>query len=124
MTPDELLAQAQLLMERPVGVSFGLWPRAAALLTRSALEGALDEYWQRGSPEVATLQLCTTTTQLYSLPAFLEPPLARRAAYVWHALSAACHHHPYELAPTPSELRAWLEDVSQLLDEVRGRIPS
>jgi hypothetical protein len=26
----------------------------------------------------------------------------------WGALSRACHHHPYELAPTVEELAAWI----------------
>ena len=29
----------------------------------------------------------------------------------WGALSRACHHHPYELAPTAGELSGWIEAV-------------
>jgi hypothetical protein len=38
MTPEELLAAARRLIERPDAATAGVWPRAAALLTRQALE--------------------------------------------------------------------------------------
>jgi hypothetical protein len=33
-------------------------------------------------------------------------------------LSRACHHHPYELAPTTDELRDWLSVVGKLIQKV------
>jgi len=39
-----------------------------------------------------------------------DPPgteVGRDAAAAWTALSRACHHHAYELAPTAAELRTW-----------------
>ena len=46
MTPAETLAMAQQLLERADPKTAGLWPRAAALLARQALEQGLDEYWR------------------------------------------------------------------------------
>ena len=40
MTPHELLAAARALMQRPDAAAAGIWPRAAALLARQAIEAA------------------------------------------------------------------------------------
>lgn len=44
--------------------------------------------------------------------------LARRTAFLWSALSSACHHHPYDLAPTVGELQGWIEEA----EDVVGRL--
>ena len=31
----------------------------------------------------------------------------------WGSLSRACHHHPYELAPTAGELATWIHVVEE-----------
>ena len=36
------------------------------------------------------------------------------------ALSNACHHHPYELAPTSGELTAWISDVATLISRIEN----
>jgi hypothetical protein len=38
-------------------------------------------------------------------------------------LSRACHHHPYELAPTPGELRGWLDAVDDALAALAAASP-
>ena len=45
-----------------------------------------------------------------------DEPLAQRAHVVWSALSRACHHHVYELAPTREELQAWREAVQEVVE--------
>ena len=45
---------------------------------------------------------------------------ARQAVFAYAALSSACHYHPYELAPTASELTGWIADVETLV----AKIPS
>ena len=113
MTPSETLAMAQQLLERTDAKTAGLWPRAAALLARQALEQGLDEYWrERGMP----LNELATRPQLICLREYLgDPILAGRAHHAWAALSEACHHHPYELAPGHGELTTWLAAVAELL---------
>jgi hypothetical protein len=113
MTPDELLAAARDLINRPDAATAGVWPRTAALLARQALEGSIDEVWAR-RPDTVAVAACSMRTQLTCLAAYIDPVLAARAAYVWAALSNACHHHPYELAPTAAELTGWLDEVRQL----------
>ena len=43
---------------------------------------------------------------------------ASRAAYLLAALSEACHYHPYELAPTATELVSWLDKTAQLVTQM------
>jgi hypothetical protein len=116
MTPAELLGAARELMDRPDPVTVGLWPRAAALLGRQALEAALDDLWRRKRLDLAA---CPGRIQLLCLPTDLgDPALAVRAAHAWAALSHACHHRAYELAPTATELTGWLQAVADLVAAV------
>jgi hypothetical protein len=62
-------------------------------------------------------------SQLICLPTYLNPDLAHQVAYTWAALSNACHYHPYELAPTSSELTAWINDVATLISRIEGTPP-
>jgi hypothetical protein len=116
MTPTETLAMAQALLERADAKTAGLWPRAAALLARQAMEQGLDDYWrERG----LALDEFGTRPQLICLREYLgDDALAGRAHHTWAALSEACHHHPYELAPGHAELTAWIDTVGELLPEL------
>lgn len=111
-TPADLLGHAKGLLSRATPETRGLWPRAAALLTRQALEQALDEYWQGKGLRVDE---CSTTAQLLCLAEYLnDENIALEAHHVWSALSRACHHHPYELAPTAGELEQWVSATRRL----------
>jgi hypothetical protein len=114
MTPDDLLAAARDLLERPAGAGVGGWPRAVAVLTRQTLELGLAGFW-KATPATAGLADCSAKTQLTCLPTYLEPRLAHEINYVWAALSSACHYHPYELAPTAGQLSGWIDSVSAML---------
>ena len=63
---------------------------------------------------------CTMRSQLLCLTAYLDPGPARRAAYLFAALSRACHYHPYELAPTAAELTGWLDQAAQLVTQMHA----
>lgn len=105
--PERLLAAARSLLERPDARTAGLWSRAAAHLARQALELLLDDFWSQRAPGT---EGTSTRAQLICLPAYLgRNGLASQVAYAWNALSHACHHHAYELSPTASELRGWIE---------------
>lgn len=116
MTPTELLAEARAFLVRPGGLLPGLWPRAAAILGRQALEGWVRERWA-DSPEHAAMSACSMRSQLIGLTSVRERWVAARASFVWAALSAACHYHPYELAPTAGELNHWLDEVDSLISD-------
>lgn len=111
--PAQLLAAARAVMARPETAWGGSWPRAAAHLTRQALEDAVRQQW---TGPTAGLASATFTAQLICLREYLDPERARRIHHTWAELSRACHAHPYELAPTAGELTAWADDIAVLLE--------
>lgn len=116
MSPGELLDAADAVLHEP-GTASGGWPRMVALLTRQALEKAIDEFWD-SHQETAGVSRCKRRTQLVCLPFYLDARLALEASYVWAALSDACHYHAYELAPTAGELARWIDVVAGLIESI------
>jgi hypothetical protein len=114
MTPQQLVAAATRLMQRPDAASAGIWPRAAAMLARQALELAMAEMWA-ANPQAAGLSGCSMRSQILCLTAYLDPDTATRVAFLTAVLSRACHYHPYELAPTAVELTGWLDQAAQIV---------
>ncbi len=115
-TPQDLLDAARNLLSRADRSSYGIWPRAAAHLCRQALEQILDDFWRARLPVLVSASM---RTQLTSLPTFLRnDDASTSAAYTWDCLSNACHHHPYELAPSEAELRRWIDETERLRHEV------
>jgi hypothetical protein len=110
---------ARTLLERASPETAGLWPRAAALLGRQALEMAVDEYWAvRRIP----LEPLPTRQQMICLREYLDDAdLAGGVHHAWNALSNACHQHPYELPPTAGELRGWFAAVEEFAGSVAPR---
>ena len=91
----------------------GLWPRVSALLALQALEGGVARLWERRGLD---LQGCTMRAQLICLRSYLDDAdLATRTSHAWSALSQACHHHAYELAPTAAELHRWFTVAKELI---------
>jgi hypothetical protein len=115
LTPArELLATVDQLLDHASAGTAGRWPRAAALLTRQALETALTFFWTKQAPGV---EECDFRAQFLCLGRYLgDEALAQRAHVVWSGLSSACHHHVYELAPTREELQAWRETVMEVVE--------
>ena len=110
----DLLAHVDDLLDRASPDTAGLWPRAAALLTRQALEVALRTFWSARAPGV---EGCSMRAQLLCLGRHVgDEALGRRAHLTWSALSAACHHHAYELAPTREELLTWRQAVAEVIE--------
>ena len=116
MTPAQILAAADALAgPRHSGRAHG-WPRVVAVLARHAIEEALRQFWALREPG---MEHCTWHAQLLCLTVYLSNrDLAREAAAAWTDLSRACHHHPYELAPTANELRALLDIAHRFAAEV------
>jgi hypothetical protein len=113
------------LVEHPDAETAGVWPRAATLLARQALEQAMAGLWA-GRPGADALSGGTMRSQLLCLTAYVDEDVATRAAYLSAALSRACHYHPYELAPTASELTRWLNETADLVALLRssaGQLP-
>lgn len=102
----QLLAAARIAVENPDAGLDDAWPRAAALLTRQALEAAIAARLVNRIPEVDGLSM---RVELACLLELTDPADAHEAAWLWGRLSTACHHHPYDLAPTGAELSEWID---------------
>ena len=110
----QLLAAVDDLLTRASPATAGLWPRAATLLKRQALEVALRTFWSKRAPGV---EACSARAQLLCLGKHIgDEPLGQRAHVTWAALSGACHYHAYDLAPTREELRGWRDVVLQVVE--------
>ena len=116
MTPTELLATAHRLTDEPDSGTAGLWSRAAAVLLRQALEGAVCEMWTRRAPRVVQVPW---STQFLCLREFIsDTQLADEATSTWAALSVACHHRGYSVGPSAGDLRTWADTITRVVDAV------
>lgn len=116
MRPEQLLAAADDLLGWPEATTAGVWPRAAALLARQALEDGMDRFWDTSAPG---LEVCSARAQLLCLGLLAkDEEIGEEASHAWWALSRACHHHAYELPPTVDELRGWCITVESILDRL------
>jgi hypothetical protein len=116
MTATAVLGDARDLLTRTDDETTGLWSRAVALLARQALELGIAETLANRAPGA---EATSARAQLLCLPTFAPTEAAHEASYVWFALTRACHHHPYELAPTAIELEDWLGETERVLKRIR-----
>jgi cytochrome c5 len=117
--PDfEILAEARTFAARKDPALAGVRERAAALLARQALEGSVRATLRRRAPGA---ERASASAQLLCLATYAPDAAAADARYLWGVLSRACHHHPYELAPTRDELADWLRSTGHVLEELRPR---
>lgn len=114
-----LLEAARTLVEQPSSETAGLWPRAAAVLARQALEETLDELWASRGPGMAE---CSRKAQFLCLPLYVDPEVASAAYLTWTALSHAVHHHTFELGLTGAELGARLDTIAALRESARRTV--
>jgi hypothetical protein len=116
---QDLLEQADRLLNTVVHGTRGRWPRACATLIRLALEKALDDFWAVRLPEAKN---CSMRAQLLLLPRYAGAEVAGDARDAWFGLARATHHHAYELAPTAGELRTWYELVSKITSALSASV--
>ncbi|MEV0895623.1 hypothetical protein [Actinoplanes sp. NPDC049802] len=114
------LAAADQLLETVVPGARGTWPRACAWLLRLELESVLDRYWARVRPEIGQVQ--AQRPKLLMLAAYAGDEPARRAGYLWWALSRAGHHHRYELGLTVSELLRLRAELAAVTEGLRATV--
>ena len=113
---EESLQAARRLIEEPDSAE-GVWSRAAALLTRQALESALDKMWADTLPG---MEQASRFTQLACIGQVLtDRTLIAEVRSAWTSLSRACHHHHYELGPTAAELERWMLQTEHLVEALR-----
>jgi len=72
--------------------------------------------------QLPQMREATRATQLVCVERFVrDRDLVLGLRTAWAALSRACHHHPYELAPTAHELEHWLDAVERLLERLAAQ---
>ncbi len=113
-TAEELLAHARRLSTGDVADLGATANRAAALLGRSALEEAIWSLYPG-------LRQVSGRAMLIFLNGALRSDVARRATLAWGRLSAASHHHVYEMPPTAVEMANLLDTVHDVIDAIRDR---
>ena len=106
-TAEELLNSADILLAGRTTVPRSRQVRAAAWLTRAAIESLIVRWLAAHGIDASR---ATTKTQLACLRV-LDPDRGRAAASVWLSLSRCCHHHAYELEPAGYEVRELLNRV-------------
>lgn len=111
---EELLAHARRLSTGDVADLGATANRAAALLGRSALEEAIWSLYPG-------LRQVSGRAMLIFLNGALRSDVARRATLAWGRLSAASHHHVYEMPPTAAEMANLLDTVHDVIDAIRDR---
>lgn len=125
MKVPDLLRAALALLDVPEPDTDTVWPRAAAVLIRQAIEATLDAYWKTRLP---AMRYASVAEQWLALPAYLgHAPAIPAAEYAWSALSEACHHRAYDVGLTETELRGHLraaDDLRRLVAEAMAPAPA
>ena len=111
-TPAQLVDAASDLLARPGAPVTASYPRAAALLARQALEARVQREWQATEVSLAETNMAN---QFHALCQLRNAEIAGMAHETWSALSHACHHHPFDLSPTVSELKPLIDTVRTLI---------
>ena len=110
---NQLLTAARLVLERDDLGGFANRARGAALLARQSIETALAAYWREVAPGA---ERASRKAQFVSLRYCLgDARLAASAHQAWAELSSACHHHPYDIAPTATEVLQWIEATAPVI---------
>lgn len=124
MTVGEQLTWARRMLDHADAATAGVWPRASALLARHALEELLEEFWAVHSPPLVHANKRAQVVALRGYPEVAASVTSLRMAH--GLLSAACHHHPYELPPTRAELDgliATVEGFAVVVAKVVSKVP-
>lgn len=113
LSTKEILDRASDLLDRPTAETAGLWPRAAAVLARQALERRLNEALGAKLPGIERANI---RVQLLCLMTYFDDTqIAHEVNLAWWGLSNACHHRSYELPPTAPELEALIDVVDRFI---------
>ena len=102
---SRLLELARGALELP-SLSSEMRLRAAAILTRQALEAAIAFALEADGVDASRLAFRTQLETLRHLRAIDD--VVGDASFAWAALSRATHYHGYELPPTREALGDWM----------------
>jgi hypothetical protein len=110
---SSLLIQARAILLGQHPVPRNQAARAAAVITRQALEASVRELcsgWGIADPRV------NMRSKLVVMRFLGDDTTAELAATAWWGLSNACHHHAYELTPTSAEIQHLIDHVARLIE--------
>jgi hypothetical protein len=107
---EALLHAARAVLAGEVDLPPGRRTRAAALLARTALEDLVSYQFARISSD----PIRQMRAKIICLSVMGDAEQAERASWAYTALSRACHHHAYELAPTHAEVAHLIDLVAEL----------
>jgi hypothetical protein len=120
-TPSSVLdLAAEVARDRQPALK-GIWPRAAVLLARQALEMAIDQLWQQIATPGAGKEV-SMRARLLCLTDYVPGDAVGNAAVAWVELSRASHFHPYELAPSGLEVAALLELAARTVGALEASV--
>jgi hypothetical protein len=109
---DRLLGHARDILEGAVSVPRGQASRLSSFLTRQALEEVVHELCSAKGDRLH--HPVRMRSRLIVIRALYDEETAALADIAWTGLSGLCHHHAYELTPTVTEARHFLNLVSRL----------
>lgn len=113
ITPaSQILEQARAILGHEHGFPVLHAPRAAALLTRQALEQVVVELCAELGTDLTGANM---RSRLIALRGLRGDAVADLAGLAWSGLSNCCHRHAYELNPTTSEVGHFIDQVTQLV---------
>jgi hypothetical protein len=115
--PKPAVEHADRMLREAGPETAGPWSRTAARPIRLALERAADLYWSRTRPAMVD---CPATMRILILEGILDRTRPRRAFLAWARHSDGTHPHPYELAPTASELPRRHSEITSLVGLIRS----
>jgi hypothetical protein len=121
--PAELLEVARRLCGSVQWSTTAWATRAVALLVRQSVEMRLTQFWEVASPGVA---LVARRTQFLLLHDRLPSAAVAEAHATWSQLSHACHHRVFDLEPSLSQARQWIDQAERFgtaLREANVRTP-
>jgi hypothetical protein len=110
-TAASLLGQARAILSGQHPVPRSQVARAAAIITRQALEDSVRELcngWGITDPRA------NMRSKLVTMRVLGDETTSELAATAWWGLCNACHHHAYELTPTAAEVRYLIDQVARL----------
>lgn len=108
--PAELLDVARRLCASVQWSTTAWATRAVALLVRQSVEMRLAQFWEVNAPGVA---LVSRRTQFLLLHDCLPSAAVSDAHAAWSQLSHACHHRVFDLEPSLSQARQWIDQAER-----------
>ena len=118
----DILGGVRSLLHQPQSLK-GAWLRGVVFPIRGVLEKEVDRFWEATFDGMKGANRSTKFICLKHLARdrciAMKDELAGEVYSAWKTLSRACHYHGYDLTPTVSELKLWIDQVERLCKSLR-----